>query len=494
MPERPQKLSKLLKRGTYGLLLILALLFAFSRVEKWRGSRSWEAAKAELKASGLTVDWAEAIPTPIPDDQNLAMARVLTGCYRAKGKWSDIGNWQAEPVFDEAASEAAEQAQELYAPHKPSSVEDAFGFPLSETESLDVFGDSETERFAELAQVLAPYRASLKELRDECAKRPESYLPGDYTISSTAPIPNFQVVRNITRLLTAEAVLALHEGDTTLVLDNCKALNRIANLNPETPFMVNVMIKAVVLRSFMAEILWHGISEDAFSEAQLREIIDLCRQNDPVRDLGRSFEAEMLFAITTVQEFNENPEMLSLNFGHKGTPLFLSSDQVFNSWIHRILWYLTPAEGWNLQMSLRHIEFSNGYRSAFDLNQRTIDLAELDQMAVELKAIEAKDTLFDSTLLMGGSPYHKIAEVAVETQRRLDLLEIAATLSLSAKQGNPLPESITSGREAFPTDPTNGQAYSYRKTKDGFTISSERQDNTEATKDDLIVNWTPKQR
>lgn len=492
MPTHPSKFRIRLKRALYGVLIVLALLFIFSRVEKWRGSRSWEVAKAELKASGLTVEWQEAIPTPIPDEQNLAMARVLTGCYQAKGQWSELGDWQPEPIFDETASQAAKQAQKLYAPSPPSSLEDTFGFPLSETESLDVFGASDTERFKELAQVIAPYRAPLKELRDECTQRPKSYLPGDYTVSFASPIPDFQIVRTATQLLTAEAILALNEGNYALALDNCGALHRIANLNPQTPFLVNIMIKAVVLRSHLAEVLQYGISEDAFNEEQLREIIDLCQQNDQVKDLGRSFEAEMLFAISTIQEFNKSPEITSKLFGNKGSPLLLGGDQIYDTFMHRLLWYLTPAEGWNLQMSLRHIKFVDSYCSAFDLNKGTIDLEKIDQMAAALEELTKNDAFFDSLLLMSVPAYQKIANVAVDTQRRLDLLEIAATLSLSAKQGTPLPDSITSEGYTFPTDPANGQAYSYQKTPNGFTIRSERKDNAETTRDDLVIYWTSK--
>ncbi|CAA6692065.1 Unannotated [Lentimonas sp. CC19] len=472
----------------YGLLLILITLFAFSRIELWRGSRSWESTKATLEANGLTVDWAEAIPTPVPDEQNLALARVLTDCYRNTAPNTAVGDWQAEPVFNELASEAGQVAQDLYAPHQPSTVEDHFGFPLSEAELLEVFGDAHSERLKELSQVIEPYRAALNELREECSIRPESYLPGDYTISSSCPIPNYKIVRPIAQLLTADAILALHEGNSALALENCHALYRIADLNPQTPFMINVMIKNVVLRSFIAEVLWYGISQDAFDEDQLRAIIDLCQQNDQIQALGRTFDMEMLFSISSVQDFNNSPEITSANFGSSGTPLFLNGKLVCKTFMHRALWYLTPAEGWNFQMSLRYIQFASKYRSAFDQNQGTIDLHKINQMAEELEALKTEGSFFDGLLLIGMPAYQTVSKVAVDAQRRIDLIEIAATLSLAAKQGTPRPETIISGWEQLPTDPANQQPYTYKSTARGFTISSLRAGSAEP----LSLTWEPK--
>ncbi|MFQ3270208.1 MAG: hypothetical protein ACI9A1_000522, partial [Lentimonas sp.] len=97
----------------------------------------------------------------------------------------------------------------------------------------------------------------------------------------------------------------------------------------------------------------------------------------------------------------------------------------------------------------------------------------------QFEKLQATDSFFDS--IHGASGYQKVSEIAVDTQRRLDLLEIAAPLSPSAKQGQSLPDSITPGPETFTTDPTTGQAYSYRKTGAGVTVSSDRKDGTDAT-------------
>jgi hypothetical protein len=487
------RIPKLIKRVIYALLLLILLLFSLSRIELWRGKKQWEATKAKLAANGLSIDWSNAIPTPVPDAQNLALARVLTDCYRTNERGKEHEDWQADPVFDEVVSAAANQAQQFYAPDQPSIAEDSFGFQVSETELLDVFGTSATERLDQLATVMAPYHQILAELRDACDQRPQSYFPGDYTISATAPIPSFKIVRPAVQLLTAEAILALHQGNTSLALENCQALNRIANLNPQTPFLVNTMVKAVVLQKYLSEVLWYGISHNVFNESQLRDIIELCQQNTPVTDLAKSFQFEILCNITTIEVFNNSPIELSQIIGINGYPLLLGKEQTFPPILHRILWHLSPAEGWNLQMANRYLDWANKYDATFDLNKGTVDLKQMTQLSAAFDRIKAKDAFFDSLLLISIPAYQQVTDVSIDTQRRLDLIEIAATLILTTKQGQTLPDSIHSGFESFPTDPTNQQSYSYQKTDNGFIIRSTPQSETDSVRADLAIHWSPTQ-
>jgi hypothetical protein len=487
------RIPKLIKRVIYALLLLILLLLSFSRIELWRGKKQWDATKAKLEANGLPIDWSNTIPTPVPDAQNLAMARVLTDCYLTNGQIKEPGDWQADPVFDEVVSAAAKQAQQLYAPYQSSITEDSFGFLLSENELLDVFGTSETERLDQLATVIAPYHQILAELRDACDQRPQSYFPGDYTISATAPIPSFKIIRPAVQLLTAEAILALHQGNTSLALENCQALNRIANLNPQTPFLVNTMVKAVVLQKHLSEVLWYGISHNVFNESQLRDIIELCQQNIPVSDLAKSFQFEIPCNIMTTEEFNKSPIELSQIFGSNGYLLLLGWEQTFPPILHRILWYLSPAEGWNLQMAKRYLDWANEYDAIFDLNKGTIDLKQMTQLNEAYDRIKAKDAFFDSLLLISIPAYRQVTDVLIDTQRRLDLIEMAATLILTTKLDQPLPDSIRSGFDSFPTDPTNEQSYSYQKTNNGFIIRSTPQSETESIRADLAIHWSPTQ-
>ncbi len=496
---KPSKLKsifrKLIKVSVIGFILLLTALFLFSSFEKWRGARVWVEAKAELEAKGITTDWAELIPEPIPEADNLALSRIMTACYHRQN--NKIGDWEAEAVFGKDTGDAAQKTQDQYAPSRPFRLEDVFGFPLSETESLDIFGDTHLDRMEALAEIIEPYRPLLEELRHECKQRPDSYLPGDYSLSFASPIPAFKIVRTSVRLLVAEAILALHNGDAGLALENCQAMARVANLNPQSNFLVNQMIEVVVLRNFVSEIVWAGMSQDAFDIEQLETIKALCANKDLVQRLGHSFQDEVTAGINALLRFGQSPEEVMSAYGSAvEIPLIFSEHElVFKQWMAKLLRQFVPAEGWNLLMLSRYVRFMGDYSGAFDLELGTVNLEELEEMSARRDQLEEANALFDSLLLLSTPSYTKVAANTVDGQRRIDLLCIAANLCIYSKAGNPLPESLTDlevsiGR-GVPTDPATQQSYIYTKQANGFTLASAGQDDRLGSPDDLIIHWEP---
>ncbi|MGJ8649629.1 MAG: hypothetical protein ACSHX4_04660 [Opitutaceae bacterium] len=487
---------KLVKISIIGFLLLLAALFLFSSFENWRGSRVWGETKAGLEAKGVTTDWAELIPEPIPEEDNLALSRIMTACYYRKN--NNIGDWEAEAIFGEEAEEAAQQTHDLYAPFKLGSREDVFGFPLSETESLDIFGDTHLDRMEALAEIIEPYRPLLEELRLECKQRSDSYLPGDYSLSFASPIPAFKIVRRSVRLLVAEAILALHEGDAGLALENCQAMARVANLNSQSHFLVNQMIEVVVMRNYVSEIVWAGMSQDVFDIEQLEKIEALCANTDLVQRLGHTFQDEVTAGINALLRFAQSPEEVVSEFGSaEEVPLIFSEHElVFKQWMAKLLRQFVPAEGWNLQMLSRYARFMGDYLGTFDLESGTVNLEELKAMSDRRDRIEEAHAFFDNLLLMSVPSYQKVGANTVDGQRRLDLLQIAVNLCLHAKAGNPLPNSLAELEASVglvvPTDPATQQSYTYTIEANGFTLASAGKDDRLGSPDDLVIHWEPR--
>ncbi|HXR07933.1 MAG TPA: hypothetical protein VN765_11425 [Candidatus Acidoferrum sp.] len=67
----PSKRWTILRRCLIGLAIFLTVIAAFYTEESWRGKRAWENCKRALEAKGLKMDWAQHIPPPVPDDQNV---------------------------------------------------------------------------------------------------------------------------------------------------------------------------------------------------------------------------------------------------------------------------------------------------------------------------------------------------------------------------------------------------------------------------------------
>jgi hypothetical protein len=62
---------RILRRCLVGLGVCLTLTGLFYTEELWRGKRAWENCKRALEAQGVDFNWADCIPAPVPDNENV---------------------------------------------------------------------------------------------------------------------------------------------------------------------------------------------------------------------------------------------------------------------------------------------------------------------------------------------------------------------------------------------------------------------------------------
>jgi hypothetical protein len=79
-------------RSASRLLFVAACLATlvglFYVVENWRGKRAWDQCRHELEAQGAVIDWKALIPPPVPDDQNIFKAPMMTEWF-VKKSWTE---------------------------------------------------------------------------------------------------------------------------------------------------------------------------------------------------------------------------------------------------------------------------------------------------------------------------------------------------------------------------------------------------------------------
>jgi hypothetical protein len=93
-------------------------------------------------------------------------------------------------------------------------------------------------------------QSNLFTMLDEAARRPECWLPGDYSIPHLWPIPNYVAIRNVAQLLgaRAQAFLLLNRPDEAYAeLERIDRLNRIVTAKPLTlvASMIHVAVTGV---------------------------------------------------------------------------------------------------------------------------------------------------------------------------------------------------------------------------------------------------------
>ena len=74
-----------MRRCLLGAAVLLTLIAAFYTEESWRGKRAWENCKRELEAKGIKMDWANYIPAPVPDDQNVFAVPEMRQWFLGRG-------------------------------------------------------------------------------------------------------------------------------------------------------------------------------------------------------------------------------------------------------------------------------------------------------------------------------------------------------------------------------------------------------------------------
>ncbi len=85
MTSSQTKRWRILRRCLIGVAVFLTLVATFYTEESWRGKRAWENCKRALAAKGIKMDWAEDIPAPVPDDQNVLAVPEMQQWFLGKG-------------------------------------------------------------------------------------------------------------------------------------------------------------------------------------------------------------------------------------------------------------------------------------------------------------------------------------------------------------------------------------------------------------------------
>lgn len=482
----PARLLKYAKRAALGIVILLSLAFLFSSFERWRGRRAWDQAKAEAEAAGIDFHWENYIPVPVPEAENLVFSPLMKGCYvtdAPPATWPEtspltqdvinrslalnawFGHWEFGQEPPEATRWQYQVRGERYVP--PASVKAKKG----SLGKITVFKLPPLPRdpWSDAADLIAPVQPLLALLREECLSRPRSYFPGDYSVPFASPIPAFALIRDYARLLQADAFIALHEGDATRALGDVHAMTRLAGLGEKPDFLVNVMIRTVVMR-LANDVLAYGLTEEGFTEQELRAIIQLARETHPVRELGESVNTECASLVTAMRLHIAAQGGMAIT--GTDSSLLLGLSPLAKPWLVKLLWHLTPAEGWNWQMLARCARYPTMLSRAF--HGDTVDDAAFRRAEVQMD--QMGDELFDALASLAMPAYQNVLTATLSGQYELDLIAWAAAIELYRRQHSAWPASLASldgGESVLPPRSTpTGEPYTYRRFDTGFELSA----------------------
>lgn len=502
-----------------GILLLLALVYL---EENWRGELVWRRAKKELEAKGEILDWKHYLPTPPPDELNMmkvpGMAEtfikgrsgglIISGMPPQRLSASNyIRYGEIEMVREEGRAMASLEklrtnatARRALARHFSGGGVDAPpGFHLSRrspgSEVKRALLASETLVEAKEFQkkegvlVLRPdkvdqitsnvFGVSLQQSRcygaeeylawsagqsnvfamlDEAAKRPECWLPGDYSIPFSAPIANFVAVRTAAQFFgsRAQAFLLLDRPDEAYAeLQRIDTVNRIVTAKPVT--LVNAMIH-VAVTGLQTSVIADGFAMGAWQERHWRGFIEnystrqlLPQVVDALRSGERAGVLELIEQLSTDggrRVVEQDPGMKSMADFFRVTP---------RGWAPLNAAYYARAVQKQIEMlsEMPAIDPQGAKR----LNDEMI--AELEQSRSPMRMIGRIAVI----------NLNKAAQTMTKNQTAIEFLIIASALELQRKKNGQYPETIGELSPEFiqrePRHVIRGKALRYERRKNG---------------------------
>lgn len=500
---------------------VLLLLGLFYVEENWRGEMVWRRTKAQLEARGEILDWKHYLPTPPPDERNmmkvpgmedtfikgrtggLNLSSVPTGNLGRSnhvryGEIELIAGQNAAPTSLEMLRTNATARRELGRGFAGRGVEAPPGIYLSERKpgvevkrvpiASDAAVDAKAfqnedgglrplpdrvDRISSNVMALSfqvdrwfgaedyiawsASQSNLVAMLDEAAKRPECWLPGDYSVPFASPIPKFVAIRHAAQFLgaRAQAFLLLNRPDEAYVdLQRIDTLNRMVRAKPMT--LVAAMIH-VAVTGLQVSVIADGFAMGAWQERHWRGFIESYSGREllpPVTESLRSGERAGVLHLVEQLSTEEGRRAADQDSGIK------SLDDALR---------MMP-RGW---ARLNIAYYARTLQSQIDLfdGKMAIDPGSVQRTGEEVVAGVERRFPTRKVAQMALANVQKAGQTALRNQTFIHELMIASALELHRKEHGHYPETLGELSPRFlkkiPNDLIRGQPLKYQRRKNG---------------------------
>jgi hypothetical protein len=443
-------------RWLLGIGLVVVLFYL---EEDWRGAHMWAETKAEWEAKGESFDRTKFIPPPVPDEQNLA----------------------ALPLFKLGPMKDKLGTAYLGLPTLSKAMRD--GPPLSEIPSVGSWSKGELPDLAKIrAEIASDYAAIFKdaklpvsalaqfdaiypfldELRSVSASRPLFRLNLDYLADppyQRGIQPVVELLR-VSRLLSVHAVLALHEKHSDLALADLQLGQQLLNGARQDPSMTGGYV-AIAMRAYGNAIIYDGLSEHVWSDAELVQIEATLKPIDFLGEYQFAMRSDLIASLSMIDAIRDAAQ-------HPGT----TQDGMHDDEATAATYF---ADGW-WDDNKRYISIARfcTVRVVNPKAQRVFPNVALD---LNRRAIQAAETwigaapwnLFAASV---ASPYANLPlQRFAEAQVSVDETRIACALERFRLAHGVYPATLAELAPAYidavPHDIMNGEPYHYRVKADG---------------------------
>lgn len=303
---------KLWARAAFAASVLATLLALFYAEENWRGRRAWERFRVEWEAKGARFTYAEVLPPPVPDEQNLALHPLFKPVLDYKvgeqgwAVWRDTNGMKRLDSFTPYPITLRESARKAGITHPLFPMNFGVqnrtsGVVLADFTQWQAFYRLDTN-FASEPLPANPAADVLRYLRrhetnfallDEALARPHCQFPIHLTTSEPGRIllPHLANVRTVTLLLVLRAAAHLELGQSDEALRDFERAMRMCAALEREPFVMCQLVQISIQACTLGAVA-QGCAKHQWEDRHLRRIEELLLPVNKSQTLAFSLHTE----------------------------------------------------------------------------------------------------------------------------------------------------------------------------------------------------------
>ncbi|MCE9609784.1 MAG: hypothetical protein K8R23_06200 [Chthoniobacter sp.] len=448
----PAKRRPLIIRLLFGLAIfcfgVSILTPIFYLVEKVRGRAAWRAYEVEAKARGVKLEFTDYIPPKIPDAENFASIPIFDAVFRAAEARQNVPDpFKLPPANNGTMPNVTDPVKQV-----PTDLA-AWQKYFVEAKILPAAGENAA---ADVLKALETFDASLAELHD-AGTRLHCRFPVHWENGYSAGLPHFQPLQNASNIYALRLSAHLACGQSSAAYEDFRDGLRLSTAILEEPSAIAGLVRIAIART-MENVLWSGLANHQWAEAELRKIEADLSTLDWLKDYLFAISCERGGANAMIDLVIDN--RLDIR-GMSGT------DETTKN--HTRLY----PTGWLYQSKLRLNHFLDELSSRIDLNQRRYFGDRSAPSSPENVKSTPEKYRFILFVIMA-SVFESIEQRYVQAASMTDHARIACALGRFRLARGAYPDALAGLVPEFlpsiPVEVVNGEPYRYRRTDDGSFI------------------------
>jgi hypothetical protein len=415
---------------------LATLVGLFYVIENVRGKCAWTKYQRACEAKGDRFEWSAIMPTPVPDDQNIAAAPIFAELF---------------PVYPQNY-----RLKAVKLPKRP--IQAAGNWRLGRVENLDVWRTCLTNQ--DILAALACYAPLLKDV-DTALQRPSWRFSDGYKGPLLGPL-FITVPDNLSSVyrLRALAEVAAGPSQAGAAFDDVQACLRLADCYREEPMIVYVHVRANLLLRTMQPI-WEGLAAHRWNDSQLSALQDTLARQALLEHLVLGLKGQRMDIYSMIQMMLKDHRMMEVKVIANGP----SEEQRYFTRAIEQMAGMRPS-GWLYQNELAIDRwYTERVFPAIDLQNRRIHVpvvAEANRMLHEMRTMP-----YNSLVKRLVSPLEGTVLKVAFAQTAADQAAVACALERYRLAYGTVPEKlealVSRYLAAVPKDVIDGQPLRYKR-------------------------------